>query len=124
LKRDPLRRWEKLEERASQVKKGDLKSALQYLSGIIADFRNPDPQKDPEGYAVHRMAVTLRDALKGVTALDTFDLAELELPSFDAADLKELGTDLQDFKIADSLPVSFPDDKTCPMCGTQKKTKR
>ena len=42
----------------------DLAAACAYLERILADFPEPrDPKEDPEGYAVHRMALSLRKAL-------------------------------------------------------------
>lgn len=119
MKRDPLHRWKTLEEGASQVKKGDLQSALKYLSHALANFRKADPQKDPGGYAVYRMAFALRDSLKDVTALAPMNLDDFK--GLDTAlDFKTLD-ELADFKIPDPGPLVIADDKTCPMCGKPKK---
>ncbi len=110
-----------MENGAAQLKKGDLESARQYLSLIAAQFRLPgDPQTDPEGYAVYRMASALSDSLKGVTALAPMDLElePIELPAIDYADVK-----IKDFRIADTENSPLSESGACPYCATLRKVK-
>ncbi len=108
MKRDPLYRWKKLAKGATQVRGHDLQSAREYLSKILAEFRKPDDtERDPEGYAVHRMAVALARALTDGTSFDPLELDELPMVAFDI----------------NPTAIEFADDEVCPMCGNPKKAK-
>ncbi len=108
MERDPLHRWKKLAEGAGRVKSNDLQSAREYMSQILTDFHRPhDSQADPEGYAVHRMAVALARALTDGAAFDPLELDELKMVAFDI----------------DPTAIESAGDEVCPMCGSPIKAK-
>jgi len=116
--------WKRLDAGASRLERNltkpsadRLELVLQCLDQVKNIFSPGD--ETPEGKAVYHLAAAVSASLKGLSVFPAIE--DMDLPAFDAADLKCL----EEVKLEDLTPMDLsellPEAGTCPMCGSQKK---